>query len=234
MPCSAPAGRWWWSTTCGRGSPRVFPRASNWSSSTCWTPAASPRSSAGWTRSAWCTSRPRSRRPSRLRYAEQNVEGLVSLLAALRATGGTRVVFSSSCSVYGTPDVDLVNEDQPTAPVSPYGESKLYGERLLAASATAYNLGMVSLRYFNVVGAAAPDLADTGVYNLVPLVFRAIREDRPAQVFGGDYGTPDGTCIRDYVDVRDLALAHVRAAAALEAGPRVATYNVGRGEGNSV
>jgi UDP-glucose 4-epimerase len=169
-----------------------------------------------------------------LLYARENVGGVVSLVEALRATGGTRVVFSSSCSVYGTPDLDVVGEDAPTVPESPYGESKLYGERVLTASAAAYGLGVVNLRYFNVVGAAAPELRDTGAHNLVPLVFRAMAEGGRPRVFGGDYPTPDGTCVRDYVDVRDLADAHVRAAEALEDGLRTATYNVGRGEGSSV
>jgi UDP-glucose 4-epimerase len=169
-----------------------------------------------------------------LLYARENVGGVVSLLEALKASGGARVVFSSSCSVYGTPDAELVDEDAPTVPESPYGESKLYGERLLTASATAYGLGVINLRYFNVVGAGAPELRDTGVYNLVPLVFEAMRTGNRPQVFGTDYPTPDGTCVRDYVDVRDLADAHVRAAEALESEPRLATYNVGRGEGSSV
>ncbi|MGY1670985.1 UDP-glucose 4-epimerase GalE [Geodermatophilus sp. SYSU D00710] len=169
-----------------------------------------------------------------LLYARENVGGVVSLVEALRATEGTRVVFSSSCSVYGTPDLDLVGEDAPTVPESPYGESKLYGERVLDASAAAYGLGVVNLRYFNVVGAAAPELRDTGAYNLVPLVFRALAHGERPRVFGGDYPTQDGTCVRDYVDVRDLADAHVRAAEVLEGGPRTATFNVGRGEGSSV
>jgi UDP-glucose 4-epimerase len=169
-----------------------------------------------------------------LLYARENAGGVVSLLEALRATGGSRVVFSSSCSVYGTPDREIVDEDAPTLPESPYGESKLYGERVLTSCAAAYGLGAVSLRYFNVVGAASPRLRDVGTDNLVPLVFRALRQGEAVKVFGGDYPTPDGTCIRDYVDVRDIADAHVRAAEALEAGPRIATYNVGRGEGSSV
>ena len=169
-----------------------------------------------------------------LLYARENVGGVVSLASALRDAGCARVVFSSSCSVYGTPDVDIIREDGPTGPESPYGESKLYGERVLTASAHAYGLGVVNLRYFNVVGAASPELRDTGVYNLVPRVLEARRLGEPATVFGDDYPTPDGTCVRDYVDVRDLADAHVRAAAALESDLRVATYNIGRGRGSSV
>jgi UDP-glucose 4-epimerase len=169
-----------------------------------------------------------------LLYARENAGGVASVLEALTASGGNRVVFSSSCSVYGTPDAPMVDEEASTVPVSPYGESKLYGERLLTASAAAYGLGVISLRYFNVVGAGAPELRDTGAYNLFPLVFEAMRQGTRPRVFGTDYSTPDGTCVRDYVDVRDLADAHVRAAEALESEPRVATYNVGRGEGSSV
>lgn len=169
-----------------------------------------------------------------LHYARENVGGVVSLLAAVRRTGCTRVVFSSSCSVYGTPTTGLVDEDAPKDPVSPYGDSKLYGERLLSAAGRAYGLGVISLRYFNVVGAAEPALVDTGAHNLVPVAVQALRAGRRPTVFGDDYPTADGTCVRDYVDVRDVAEAHVAAAGALEQQPRVAAYNVGRGEGSSV
>jgi UDP-glucose 4-epimerase len=169
-----------------------------------------------------------------LRYARENVGGVVSLVAAARRAGCTRVVFSSSCSVYGTPTTGTVDEDAPKNPVSPYGDSKLYGERLLAAAAEAYGWGVVSLRYFNVVGAVHPDLVDTGAHNLVPLAIAALHHGRRPRVFGDDYPTADGTCVRDYVDVQDVADAHVAAARALERRPRVAAYNVGRGEGSSV
>jgi UDP-glucose 4-epimerase len=169
-----------------------------------------------------------------LLYARENVGGVVSLVQAVRDSGARRVVFSSSCSVYGSPDLPSVGEDAPTLPQSPYGESKLYGEQVLAAAARAHGIGVVSLRYFNVVGAAGPALRDTGTYNLVPLVFEALREGRAPLVFGDDYPTPDGTCVRDYVDVRDLADAHALAATALGSGWSGATYNVGRGTGYSV
>ena len=171
-----------------------------------------------------------------LGYARENVGGLISLLDAMRVTGGRRVVFSSSCSVYGTPTSSdgVVDEDAATMPESPYGQTKAYGEAVLASAAAAYAWGSISLRYFNVVGASTPELRDTGEHNLVPQVFRALRDNRPVHVFGDDYATPDGTCVRDYVDVRDLAAAHVRAATALESTPRIATYNVGRGTGSSV
>ncbi|WP_448614632.1 UDP-glucose 4-epimerase GalE [Modestobacter sp. URMC 112] len=169
-----------------------------------------------------------------LLYARENVGGVVSLLEAMRRTDCSRIVFSSSCSVYGTPVDQLVDEEAPTVPESPYGESKLYGERVLTATARAHGVSVINLRYFNVVGAADRELRDRGAYNLVPLVFRALRDGEPARVFGDDYPTPDGTCVRDYVDVRDLADAHVRAAAALESDAMTATYNVGRGTGSSV
>lgn len=167
-------------------------------------------------------------------YARENVGGVIGLLRALRATDCPAVVFSSSCSVYGAPDVDLVDEDAPTLPVSPYGDSKLYGERILNAAGVAHGLGVVNLRYFNVVGAASPELRDSGEYNLIPRVFGALRSGTPVSVHGDDYPTDDGTCVRDYVDVEDLAAAHVRAAEVLAAGPRMATYNVGRSTGSSV
>jgi len=169
-----------------------------------------------------------------LLYARENAGAVISLVQAARETGTTRVVFSSSCSVYGNPDVSYVDEEDRLLPVSPYGESKLYGEQVLRAAAAAYGLGVVNLRYFNVIGASAPELRDTGAYNLVPLVLAALRDGVRPRVFGDDYDTPDGTCLRDYLDVADLADAHVRAAEVLESEPRVATYNVGRGVGSSV
>ena len=169
-----------------------------------------------------------------LLYGEQNVGGVLALVRAVRATGGARIVFSSSCSVYGAPDSDRVGEDAPKAPVSPYGDSKLYGERLLQAAGNAYGWGVVRLRYFNVVGAAEPGLIDTGAYNLVPRLFASLRSGGAVQVYGSDYPTPDGTCVRDYVDVEDVASAHVRAVDVLEQQPLSEVYNVGRGRGSSV
>jgi UDP-glucose 4-epimerase len=169
-----------------------------------------------------------------LLFARENVGGVISLLEAVRRTGVTRVVLSSSCSVYGTPITDQAVEDAPKLPESPYGDSKLYGERLLSAAAAAYGLGVISLRYFNVVGAADPVLADTGYHNLIPQVFEAIRHGRAPRIFGDDYPTADGTGVRDYVGVEDVANAHVRSAEALEQQNTVATFNVGVGAGSSV
>ncbi|WP_181804354.1 UDP-glucose 4-epimerase GalE [Streptomyces shenzhenensis] len=170
-----------------------------------------------------------------LHYYHENVEGLRVLLQAVTEARVASFVFSSSAAVYGMPDVDLVTEETPCVPMSPYGETKLAGEWLVRATGRATGLATASLRYFNVAGAARPELADVGVYNLVPMVFEKLTENAPPRIFGDDYATPDGTCIRDYIHVVDLAEAHVAAARALQAGPgRELTLNIGRGEGVSV
>jgi UDP-glucose 4-epimerase len=175
-----------------------------------------------------------------LLYWRENVEGMRSLLASMSATGVDRIVYSSSAAVYGTPPADaltgdgLVREDIPLHPESPYGETKLAGEWMLRALAAATGMSYVALRYFNVAGTGSPALADRGAHNLIPLILSALASGRPPQVFGDDYPTRDGTCIRDYIHVADLADAHVAAVAALEQAPRRATYNVGRGDGVTV
>ncbi|MDX6331556.1 MAG: UDP-glucose 4-epimerase [Streptomycetaceae bacterium] len=171
-----------------------------------------------------------------LRYYRENVGGLGTLLEAVAAAGITRFVFSSSAAVYGLPDVDLVTEDTPCAPVSPYGETKLAGEWLVRATGQAHGIATACLRYFNVAGAAGPELSDTGVFNIVPMVFdRLTRGEAPA-IFGDDYPTPDGTCLRDYIHVEDIADAHLAVARKLadQDGAGDLTVNIGRGEGVSV
>ncbi|MBN9375953.1 MAG: UDP-glucose 4-epimerase GalE [Cellulomonas sp.] len=166
---------------------------------------------------------------------EQNVTGTVHLLAAMAAEGVERIVFSSSAGVYGTPDVERVTEATPTTPESPYGESKLIGEWLLADQGRATGLRHTSLRYFNVVGSGTPELYDTSPHNLFPLIFEALLAGRTPRINGADYPTPDGTCVRDYVHVADLADAHVAAAQALAVGaPLEKVYNLGSGDGVSV
>jgi UDP-glucose 4-epimerase len=166
---------------------------------------------------------------------EQNVQGTVSLLQAMQEADVDKIVFSSSAAVYGTPDVDLVTEDTATAPESPYGESKLIGEWLLRDAARAFPLHHASLRYFNVVGSAVPDLYDSSPHNLFPLVIEALLEGRTPRINGDDYPTPDGTCVRDYIHVADLADAHVVAARKLLAGQTLEpVYNLGSGDGVSV
>ncbi|MEV0177319.1 UDP-glucose 4-epimerase GalE [Streptomyces sp. NPDC050803] len=170
-----------------------------------------------------------------LHYYRENVEGLRVLLEEVTAAGVPSFVFSSSAAVYGMPDVELVTEETPCLPMSPYGETKLAGEWLVRATGRATGLSTASLRYFNVAGAATPELADTGVFNLIPMVFEKLTENEPPRIFGDDYPTPDGTCIRDYIHVVDLAEAHVAAAHALRSAPgRDLTLNIGRGEGVSV
>ncbi|MCX4693384.1 UDP-glucose 4-epimerase GalE [Streptomyces sp. NBC_01408] len=174
-----------------------------------------------------------------LYYYHENVQGLTVLLQAVAAAGIRNVLFSSSASVYGMPDVDLVTEDTPCAPLSPYGETKLTGEWLMRAAGKAHGIATACLRYFNVAGAATPELADTGVFNLVPMVFERYDAGQGAKIFGDDYPTPDGTCIRDYIHVEDLAEAHVAAARKLAEWAAAGEYkdltvNIGRGEGVSV
>jgi len=167
-------------------------------------------------------------------YYRENVTGLVTLLEACRAAEVDRFVFSSSAATYGLPDVDLVTEETPGVPLSPYGETKLVGEWVMRDCATAFGLRSMALRYFNVAGSASDELADPGIFNLIPMVFRELEAGSRPKVFGGDYPTPDGTCIRDYVHVADIAAAHLAAARALDGGADSATYNIGRGEGSSV
>ncbi|GAA3206275.1 MULTISPECIES: UDP-glucose 4-epimerase GalE [Streptomyces] len=171
-----------------------------------------------------------------LHYYRENVTGLQTLLEAMTATGVDKLVFSSSAAVYGMPDVALVTEDTPCAPMSPYGETKLIGEWLIKAAAAAHGIRGASLRYFNVAGAASPELSDAGVFNLVPMVFERLEAGEAPRIFGDDYATPDGTCVRDYIHVQDIASAHLAAARYLVEAPQgtALTLNIGRGEGSSV
>jgi len=165
----------------------------------------------------------------------QNVEGTRILLAAMHEAGVDKIVFSSSAAVYGDTDQDLVTEDTPKNPTSPYGESKLIGEWLLRDQAVATGLAHTSLRYFNVVGSGYSDIYDTSPHNLFPLVFDALVDGRTPRINGDDYPTPDGTNVRDYIHVADLALAHVAAARALAEGRALEpAYNLGSGDGASV
>jgi UDP-glucose 4-epimerase len=170
------------------------------------------------------------------RYYRENVGGLATLLDAIADAGIRRLLFSSSAAVYGNPDVDLITEDTPCVPVNPYGETKLAGEWLVRAAGQAHGISTVCLRYFNVAGAAAPELADTGVFNIVPMVFDRLSRGEAPRILGADYPTPDGTCVRDYIHVADLAEAHLAAARRLADGDLVGdlTLNIGRGEGVSV
>ena len=167
------------------------------------------------------------------RYHDVNVEGTRALLAAARACGVRRLVFSSTAAVYGAPERTPIAEDDPLRPTNPYGETKLAGERLLWEAAERDGLAAVALRYFNACGADGERGEDhRPESHLVPLALRAARDGTPLRVYGTDYPTPDGTCVRDYVHVADLAAAHV---AALERLPQAAgVCNLGTGRGDSV
>lgn len=171
---------------------------------------------------------------------QQNVSGTATLLEAMAATRVRRLVFSSSAGVYGTPDTEVVTESTPCRPESPYGESKLVAEWLIRdqVTATAHSdapLSATSLRYFNVVGSGPSKIYDVSPHNLFPKVFATLLRGEQARINGADYDTPDGTCVRDYIHVTDLADAHVEAARSLDAGTALEpVYNLGSGEGTSV
>jgi UDP-glucose 4-epimerase len=171
-------------------------------------------------------------------YYAQNVGGTANLLQAMERAGATKMMFSSSAATYGLPDVPagaVLDENTPPRPISPYGETKLACEWMIRAAGAAWGLRSVNLRYFNVAGAGWPDLGDPGVFNLVPIVFRALTNGRQPVVFGDDYPTADGTCIRDYVHVVDLADAHLAALDYLDRDDRPHdVFNVGTGTGASV
>lgn len=169
----------------------------------------------------------------------QNVTATVELLEAMREAQVANIVFSSSAGVYGTPSVDRVTEATATTPESPYGETKLIGEWLLWDEAKRAQLAgeafsPVALRYFNVIGSATGRIRDTSPHNVVPKVLAGLAEGKTPTIFGDDYDTPDGTNVRDYVHVQDVALAHVAAADRLERGlPIERIYNLGSGSGSS-
>jgi UDP-glucose-4-epimerase GalE len=172
------------------------------------------------------------------RYFGNNVAGSFALLEGLRASGVRRFVFSSTCAVYGTPESAPVSESAPLGPESPYGESKRMVEQMLSWYGPCHGLDSVSLRYFNAAGASFDALIgeDWAVtLNLVPRAMKAALERGPKlQVYGSDYPTPDGTAIRDYIHVDDLADAHVKALEYLERGGATTAVNLGTGTGTSV
>lgn len=172
------------------------------------------------------------------RYYCRNVAKSLALAGAMLEAGVKYLVFSSTAAVYGEPGEIPIPESHPCAPTNPYGESKLFFEQMLARYEEAYGLRYISLRYFNAAGAdAAGDLGEDHrpETHLVPLVLQAALGQRPAvEVYGADYPTPDGTCIRDYIHVTDLAVAHVLALKALVSGGPGGIYNLGNQRGYSV
>ena len=169
-----------------------------------------------------------------LTYYAENVGGMIDLLDVMRETGVRNLVYSSSAAVYGTPATNPVTEDEPLTPENPYGETKVVGEWMARDAGIAWDLSWVALRYFNVAGAGSDELGDNSVNNLIPMVFAALDRNHRPQIFGDDYPTPDGTCIRDYIHVADLAEAHVAAAKRCEEHQAADVFNVGRGQGSSV
>ena len=171
-------------------------------------------------------------------YWQENVGGLQNLLAAMKSHDVKNFVFSSSAAVYGQPDVlpgTLITEETPCAPINPYGATKLEGEVLSRAMAESDGLKVAALRYFNVAGAGRPELGDQYIFNLVPIVFDALERGEQPTVFGEDYSTPDGSCIRDYVHVQDLADSHIAAMYFVEnSEPAFTAINIGTGSGASV
>lgn len=166
-------------------------------------------------------------------YLEVNYTATVELLEAAKRYGITRFIFSSTAAVYGSPDsMDPCREDGPTAPISPYGSSKLLAESKVEEFISIPGNHGSSLRFFNVVGSANKALLDNSVENLVPIVINRVKSGQAPVIYGNDYPTPDGTCIRDYVDVRDIAAAHLVAADSTQALPPA--MNIGTGNGASV
>ncbi|MDO5747315.1 MAG: UDP-glucose 4-epimerase GalE [Actinomycetaceae bacterium] len=169
-------------------------------------------------------------------YYQQNVGGLANMMSAMRDANVGNMIFSSSAAVYGIPPVSVVEEDIVKTPINPYGETKLIGEWMMADCERAFGLRWIGLRYFNVAGAGSNDLGDPAILNLVPMVLDKVEKGEPAMIFGTDYDTPDGTCVRDYIHVSDLANAHIAALDYLTSGKEMEyhTFNVGTGKGTSV
>ncbi len=172
-----------------------------------------------------------------LDYFENNVTGTLAVLEAMRDAGVRRFIFSSTCAVYGEPSTVPIAETHETRPINAYGETKLAIERVLPHLERAHGVTWVALRYFNAAGAhpdgaTGEDHADE--IHLIPLAIRAATGGTPLRVFGEDYPTPDGTCLRDYIHVMDLADAHLRALEALDRGAPSAAFNVGTGTPHSV
>ena len=169
-------------------------------------------------------------------YYQQNIGGMANVLAAMEDTGVDQMIFSSSAAVYGIPTAEVVTEDMAGHPINPYGETKLIGEWMMADCERAWDLKWIGLRYFNVAGAGWDDLGDMATLNLIPMVLDRLAKGETPKIFGTDYPTPDGTCVRDYIHVKDLAVAHIAALDYLAGGQEMAehVFNVGTGQGASV
>lgn len=169
-----------------------------------------------------------------LKYYDNNVGGILNVLSAMSTHSVKQIVFSSTAAVYGPNDKDSISEEDPTDPLSPYGATKLLSEEIIDVVGKAEHFSSISLRYFNVVGAGSDHLGDNSRDNLVPKVFQALEEGKSPEIYGDDYPTPDGTCIRDYIHVSDLSKSHIAALKAVEKQELHEVYNVGSGTGYSV
>ena len=169
-----------------------------------------------------------------LKYYENNVGGTLNLLAAMSLKGVKKIVFSSTAAVYAPSEKLSITENDLTEPLSPYGQTKLLSEKLISAVAGAEGLSSISLRYFNVVGALRDEFADNSKDNLVPKVFAALKAGKNPEIYGSDYPTKDGSCIRDYIHISDLAKAHLVALEKVFTTKVDEVYNVGSGTGYSV
>lgn len=171
-------------------------------------------------------------------YYRNNVSGTLNLLASMQRNGVDRLVFSSTAAVFGRPLTDRIDEAHPRCPINPYGQSKLMAEQILSDAARAHGLRSVCLRYFNAAGAHPSGLigeAHEPETHLIPNVLRSLLSGgRPLQVFGNDYDTPDGTCVRDYVHVCDLVHAHASALGYMDGHDGAHAFNLGNGQGFSV
>lgn len=168
-----------------------------------------------------------------LKYYTNNVGGTMNVLAAMSLKKVNKLVFSSSAAVYSPSEKDAIEESDPTDPLSPYGATKLLSEQLISKVGQAEGFSTISLRYFNVVGSKKVEFGDNSRDNLVPKVFAAFKEGKSPEIYGADYPTKDGTCIRDYIHVQDLAEAHLVALKQLDTKAD-GVYNVGSGTGYSV
>jgi len=169
-----------------------------------------------------------------LKYYHNNVGGILNLLGAMSACSIKKLVFSSTAAVYSPNDKPAIEETDPTVPLSPYGATKLLSEQIISQVSKAEGISSISLRYFNVVGSSRPEFGDNSKDNLVPKVFTAFRNGSKPEIYGDDYPTHDGTCVRDYIHVSDLAEAHVLSLKKVESGHIDEVFNVGSGTGYSV
>lgn len=169
-----------------------------------------------------------------LKYYEHNVGGTLNILAAMAVKKVKRMVFSSTAAVYASSEKSAIDETDLLAPLSPYGATKVMAEELIKSIGAAEGFSTISLRYFNVIGSAKVEFADNSEDNLVPKVFAAIKLGESPEIYGNDYPTKDGTCIRDYIHVVDLADSHLSALKRVQSAVVHEVYNVGSGKGYSV